>query len=73
MALKQQQQLGQRIPTASEESVLSSFFDFLRAGANKAGGQLVIVANSLDLLPLLHEKASSHDLAMIAGLAYVVL
>jgi hypothetical protein len=75
MALKQQHQLGQRIPTDSEDSVLSNFFSFLRAGGvsvNKEG-QVVIVANSLDLMPLLHIKASSDDLAMIAGQALVVI
>jgi hypothetical protein len=69
MALKQQQQLGQRIPTASEESVLSDFFTFLRAGGVRKSQerQVVIVVNSTDLLPLLRQKASPDDLAVIAG------
>jgi hypothetical protein len=70
MALKQQQQLGQRIPTASEDSVLSDFFAFLHAGGvgeSQERQQVVIVANSVDLLPLLHQKGSPADLAVIAG------
>jgi hypothetical protein len=69
MALKQQHQLGQRIPTASEDSVLSDFFTFLRAGGvgENQEKQVIIVVNSVDLLPLLHQKGSSDDLAMITG------
>jgi hypothetical protein len=71
VALKQQQQLGQRVPTASEESVLLDFFSFLRAGGVGASPnkQVVILVNSADLLPLLYQKASSDDLAVIAGQA----
>jgi hypothetical protein len=70
MALKQQQQLGQRVPADSEDSVLSDFFAFLRAGgvSVKKESQVVIVMNSMDLLPLLQHKASSDDLALIAGM-----
>jgi hypothetical protein len=75
MALKQQHPLGQRMPAASEDSVLSEFFTFLRAGGVgvKKEDQLMIVVNSLDLMPLLLKKASSDDLAMIAGQALVIL
>jgi hypothetical protein len=54
---------------ASEASVLADFFAFLRAGGVSAmkGGQVIIVAHSLDLLPFLHQKASPRDVAMIAG------
>jgi hypothetical protein len=70
MALKQQQQLGQRLPAANEETVLSDFFTFLKAGGVgvRKEEQVVIVANSVGLLSLLQLKASSDDLALIAGI-----
>ena len=40
-------------PLASEPSVLADFFDFLRSGGVKSGEQVVVVANSAELLPLL--------------------
>jgi hypothetical protein len=65
-ALKQHQP-GKELP--DEAAVLSDFFAFLRAGGigrNKED-QVLIVANSVDLLPFLHQKASTCDVAMIAG------
>jgi hypothetical protein len=65
MALKQNP--DEELP--DEAVVLSDFFAFLRAGGigrNKED-QVLIVANSVDLLPFLHQKASPHDVAMIAG------
>jgi hypothetical protein len=69
MALKQQQQLGQRVRTASEDSVLADFFTFLKAGGVGASPeeQVVIVSNSVDLLPLLLQKVSTDALAVISG------
>jgi hypothetical protein len=64
-ALKQQP--GEELP--DEADALSDFFAFLRAGgvgANKED-QVLIVANSLDMLAFLHQKALPRDLAMIAG------
>jgi hypothetical protein len=64
-ALKQQP--GKELP--DEAAVLFDFFAFLRAGGigtNKED-QVLIVANSVDLLPFLHQKASPCDVAMIAG------
>jgi hypothetical protein len=64
-ALKQQP--GKELP--DEADALSDFFDFLRAGSvgvNKED-QVLIVANSLDMLAFLHQKALPQELAMIAG------
>jgi hypothetical protein len=64
-ALKQQP--GEELP--DEADALSDFFAFLRAGGvgvNKED-QVLIVANSLDMLAFLHQKALPQDLAMIAG------
>jgi hypothetical protein len=75
VALQQQQQLGERVPTASEDSVLFDFFTFLRAGGAgaKKENQVVIITHSVDLLPLLQLKASSEDLALIAGIEVVLI
>ena len=54
-------------PPASEARVLADFFAFLRAGGVKSGKQVVVVANSTELLSLLRSKAAPQDLAMIAG------
>ena len=54
-------------PPASEARVLADFFAFLRAGGVKSGKQVVVVANSTELLSLFHSKAAPEDLAMIAG------
>ena len=54
-------------PPASEPSVLADFFAFLRAGGVSSGEQVVVVANSTELLSLLRSKAAPQDLAMIAG------
>ena len=54
-------------PPASEPSVLADVFAFLRAGGVSRGEQVVVVANSTELLPLLRSKATLQDLAMIAG------
>ena len=52
---------------ASEADVLADFFAFLRAGGVSSGEQVVVVANSTELLSLLRSKAAPQDLAMIAG------
>ena len=49
----------------SEESVLAAFFTFLRA--HSRGEPLVVLVNSVQLLPLLRLKASQQDLDLIAG------
>ena len=54
-------------PPASEASVLTDFFAFLRARDVGGDNQVVVVANSTELLPLLQSKAPPQDLAMIAG------
>ena len=54
-------------PLASEPSVLADFFDFLRSGGVTSGEQVVVVANSAELLPLLRWKAIPLDVALIAG------
>ena len=54
-------------PLASEPSVLADFFDFLRSCGVKSGEQVVVVANSAELLPLLRWKAIPLDVALIAG------
>jgi hypothetical protein len=71
-ALKQRQPGGGGGKELRDEAcVLADFFAFLRAGgvsAAKKGGQVIIVAHSLDLLPFLRQKASPRDVAMIAGM-----
>ena len=54
-------------PPASEPSVLADFFAFLRAGGVSSGEQVVVVANSAELLALFRWKATPRDLSMIAG------
>ena len=54
-------------PLLSEAAVVADFFTFLRAGGVSCGEQVVVVANSTELLPLLRSKATLQDLAMIAG------
>jgi hypothetical protein len=63
--LKQQQQ-QQQPPPAAEAAVLADFLAFLRAGLPN-DEQVIIVANSTELLPLFCKKISTEDMAMIAG------
>ncbi len=52
----------------SEEHVLAAFFAFLRE--RSSGDELVVLANSVQLLPLLHFKAGREDIKLLTGLNF---
>jgi hypothetical protein len=52
----------------SEEHVLAAFFSFLRE--RSAGDDLVVLTNSVQLLPLLRFKAGREDIKLLTGLIF---
>jgi predicted SnoaL-like aldol condensation-catalyzing enzyme len=71
LTVLKQQQNHHPCPLEDEATVLADFFTFLKDRGVDRETKVVLVANSVDLLPLLQHKAVPCDLAMVKGMKVV--